>query len=109
MKKIKVIDLLCDFDESDLMRLIDEKDFWDSMGCDNWLDYYESLCECSLDMIDFNIDDIEKDVFVIDDGVEIIKLKSECYMCVCWRDEVCRVWKCEDDELVEFVNELCRK
>ena len=105
MKKIKVIDL-CVCDECDLLDLVNEKDFWDNMGFDNWLDYYESLCECSLDMIDFNIEDIEKDIFVIDDGGELIRLKSGIYMCICWRGEECRVWRCEDYELIELLNKF---
>lgn len=64
----------------------------------NWRGYYNSLKQCSLDTIDFNYEDINKQVFVIEDGGEIINLNDGRWMNVSWRGTACRVWEEEDED-----------
>lgn len=63
-----------------------------------WKEYYNSLNRCSLDRIDFNYEDINKQVFVIEDGGEMINLNDGRWMIVCWRGDACRVFEEEDED-----------
>ena len=104
MKKIKVVDL-CSVEE-------EEKVYYDDIEnvIGSWKEYFNELKTCSIDEIDFELKDILKSVFIIDDGSEIIRLKNLCFVNVCWRGSICRCW-IEDDldtieELIEYTDKV---
>lgn len=87
---MKVIDLCA----NEVVRMKMEDVFEYDGYC--WKGFYNKLLDCSLDRINFKYEDIDRNVFVLDDGGDLIRLKDGRYMNVCWRGDVCRVWK-EDE------------
>ena len=100
---MKVLDM-CVCDENNMVFKSSVREFFEEFECRSWRDYYNYLKECSLDILSFNYEDIDRSVFVIDDGGELIRLKDGCYVEICWRGDCCRVWFEFDDEKVEFMD-----
>lgn len=100
---MKVLDM-CVCDENEMVDKIKVKEFFGEFGCISWREYFECLEEGSLDILSFNYEDIDRSVFVIDDGGELIRLKNGCYVNICWRGDCCRIWFECDDEKIEFMN-----
>lgn len=69
----------------------------------SWKDYYRSLEEGSLDILDFEYEDIDRRYFVIDDGGECIVLKDGSIINICWRGGMCRVWREEDEDCIDDI------
>ena len=72
-------------------------------------EYIENVKSCSLDDVQFNVDDIDTSVFIIEDGGELFKTKSGDYINVCWRFGRCRVWVEDDPELITFFDSYLNK
>lgn len=102
---MKVYDYCCDE-----RFVISVKEFFEVNGCNNWKDYYELLDSCSLyeNEVYFEYEDIDRKVFVIDGGGELIRLKNGDFVNICWRGDVCRVWKEDDIERIEFFNKMLK-
>lgn len=96
MKKFKVIDMCAGMEDR-----VREDYVEDVIG--SWEDYYEELCAGSLDGVDFELEDIDESLFILDDGGEALKLKDGRYMNVCWRGNACHIWEEEDPE---YLNEF---
>lgn len=88
-QKIKILD--CTVDE------VYEMDNEQSLE-----DFYKFLKKCSLDELWFAADDIDYSVMVFLDSSDALRLKSGEYVYMCWRGEMCRVWKCDDPQEVEY-------
>lgn len=104
---MKIIDLCC-CDRNDAVYSVNARKFFADANYSNWRGYYNSLVEGSRGRINFQYDDIDRSVFVIDDGGDIIRLKDARYFAVCWRFGECAVWEIDDVELEIDLNELRR-
>lgn len=100
MKKINLIELNC-CDENDMIKKVNVDEIFDS-----WKEYYNEIVSGSLDTIEFKYKDIDKSVFYVDDGGELIRLINGSYYNICWRCECCRVWIEDDDEMINYYNKL---
>lgn len=92
---VKVLDL-CVVDEDQMVDEQDEKELFTYEG-GNFKRYIEQVNMCNLDDEVFDQDEIDKSVFVVDDGGELFRTKDGRYYEVCWRGDDCRVWQ-EDDK-----------
>lgn len=103
---MKILDL-CICDENEMVYAKTEKEFFGYFECDgDWKGYYKNLKAGSLDKISFTLKDVYKDVFVVDDGGELIRLKDGSYMRICWRGCACRVWPEKDEEFTEYLDSM---
>ena len=101
--KVTCIDL-CFIKEEDMVYEANE---------DNKLDFkdtIEGIFSGSLDTLWFTKKDIDKRVFIMLDGGEMVLLKDGTLVNACFRGPFCRVWK-EDGRSSEarFVKKLLRK
>ena len=101
--KVKVLDL-CVVDENKNVHFSDEKDLFEYEN-GKWEDYVAKLNSCNLDNYKLKVDDVDKDVFIIDDGGELIRLKDGSYIEICWRMDLCRMWKENDEERIKYFEE----
>lgn len=92
---MKVIDLCA----NEVVRMKMEDVFGYEGNC--WKGFYRDLLVGSLDEINFKYEDIDRSVFVLGDGGDLLRLKDGRYINVCWRGDMCRVW--EEDEY------MCRR
>lgn len=99
---MKVIDF-CYCEEKDRVYKISEKEFFDG---GNYREYYENMVMGSLDEIWFKFEDVDKNLFVILDGGDVIRLKNGKYVNVCWRGSMCRVWEMDNWELEVDLNDM---
>ena len=77
---------------------------------DGWSSYIQELNKCNLDGIKLSKSEVDLNVFVIDDGGELIRLRNGEYYNVCWRGSLCRVWREDDPKVVKTLNRyLSRK
>lgn len=120
---MKVLDLCKDFDEQ--VCEMDEQEFFNDFGSDFWDEQYdeddddEELYEISGwekyydEMISgdfrhdkwFGFEDIDQNVFIMDDGGDLIRLKNGEYVNICWRSHSCRIWKEQDEEACKYYND----
>lgn len=99
---MKIIDF-CYCEEKDRVYKVSEKEFFDG---GNYREYYENMVEGSLDKIWFKFEEVDKNLFVILDGGDIIRLKNGKYVNVCWRGSKCRVWELDNWELEVDLNNM---
>ena len=99
---MKVIDF-CYCEKEDMVYKISEEEFFDG---GSFREYYEEMVYGSLDEIWFKFEDIDKGLFVILDGGDIIRLKNGKYVNVCWRGGMCRIWELDNWELEVDLNDM---
>lgn len=104
---MKIINLCC-CDKNDAVYKVSAREFFKDAEYGNWRGYYESLVEGSNDNVEFEFDEIDRSLFVLDDGGDIIRLKDGRYYEVCWRFGECIVWLVDDFEKEIDLNELRR-
>ena len=95
-----VIELNC-VNESDMLSNSSPLEFIDS-----WESYYEELEYGSLDDIWFDLADIDQNVYILDDGGEMIRLKDGTFVNIVFRGDSCHIWEEDDDDKIEFINYL---
>ena len=66
----------------------------------SWYGYIVDINVGNLDGIHLTLGEIDRRVFVIDDGGELIRLRDGTYLNVCWRGKRCRVWEEDDPDRV---------
>lgn len=71
----------------------------------SWSGYLDSVNFGNLDSMCFELSEIDKNVFIIDDGGELFRLKDGTYINVCWRGDTCRVWEEDNEERIKHFNE----
>lgn len=85
-----------------------EKDFEDFTGF-NFRTYYKLLKKYCIDEIDFDYKDIDKTIFIIDDGCAYIRIVREYdndYYAVFWRSDTCHILRL-DRSFVEDEDTIC--
>ena len=92
---MKIIDM-CICEEDKKVYKKDARHFMEEWN--GWRGYYNALMWGSLDEIWFRFEDIDRSVFIVEDGGDVIRLKSGEYVSVCWRGLHCRVWSMWDDK-----------
>lgn len=100
---VKVLDMLC-VDENDMIYKEREDELFGG-----WRNYICEIKLGSIDDIDFVYEDVDKSVFIIEDGGELIRLKNGKYVNICWRFSMCRVWYEDDEDMIKFYNEKLNK
>lgn len=103
--KPHVIDLCC-VNESDMVINASPLEYLEYT--DSWESYYEELLDGSLDDVWFDLEDIDQNLFIIDDGGEMIRLKDGTLVNVCFRGDSCHVWEEDDDERIEYIDYLLK-
>ena len=104
---MKIIDLCC-CDRNEAVYNVNARQFFADTEYGNWRGYYNSLVEGSRDTIEFEFDEIDRRVFIIDDGGEIVRLRDGRYFEICWRFGECAIWLVDDFEKEIDLNELRR-
>ena len=103
---MKIIDM-CICEEGKKVYKEDARRFMEEWK--GWRGYYNTLLWGSVDEIWFMFEDIDRSVFIVEDGGEVIRLKSGEYVNVCWRGLRCRVWSMWDDHEATKVYDELRK
>ena len=99
MTKVKVLDMqVCDENKMVFMMNSDEL-------FEDWKSYYNEIKNGYGYKLGFTYRDIDKKVFIIDDGGELIRLKNGKYVNICWRGDMCAVWYEDDEDMIKFYNE----
>lgn len=70
----------------------------------SWSGYIADVNDGNLDGEYFELQDVDKRVFIIDDGGELFRLKDGSYWNVCWRGDTCRVWEEDDPDRIAHFN-----
>lgn len=100
--KIKLLDLcICGEDNIDI---VDSKEMFEEYN-GRWDNYIRSVNNCNIDGEWFVLSDVDKNVFILDDGGELFRLKDGYYVTVCWRGDCCRVWYEDDEERIKYFND----
>lgn len=107
MAKVLVFDK-CVVDDSKAVSEYEPKELFQYEG-GSFLNYIRSVNNGNLDGEYFNPEDVDRSVFIIDDGGELFRLKNGTYINVCWRGGQCRVWPEDDEELIAIYNEKLGK
>lgn len=99
MFNVKVLDMqVCD--ENDMIFMMNDDELFGG-----WKEYYSNIKVGCGKELDFVYKDIDKKVFIIDDGGELIRLKNGEYVNICWRGDMCAVWYEKDEDMIKFYNE----
>lgn len=95
---MKVLDM-CVVDEKDRVYEATEEDM---VG--EWDDYIDSINCGNLDEIYLTPEEVDKEVFILLDGGEVIHLKDGAYLNLCWRGCTARAWFEEDEDTLNYYN-----
>ena len=102
--KITILDL-CVCDEDYKTYTAPENEVFEYNEPHTWAGYISSINASNLDGVYFPLSNIDKTIFIIDDGGELFRLKTGAYMNVCWRGSMCRVWVEDDEDRIKYFNE----
>lgn len=73
----------------------------------DWEEYYEQLEEGDfLNEIWFRLQDVDTEIFIMNEDGETLFLKDGTIVQTCWRGGQCRLWKVEDEEYIAFYKSL---
>ena len=73
----------------------------------NWEEYYEHLEEGDfLNEIWFRLQDIDTEIFIMNEDGETLFLKDGAIVQTCWRYNQCRIWEVVDEEHIAYYKSL---
>ena len=101
--KMKILDL-CSYEPDNIFEA-KPRDMFEYSSPRSRSGYLDSVNSGNLDGMCFELSEIDKKVFIIDDGGELFRLKDGTYINVCLRGDVCRVWEEDNEERIKYFNE----